>query len=211
MAKAAAKTAEERKRQIVTEFRRGEILEAAAKVFGDKGFEGTRMDDIAAEAGLAKATVYVYFDSKDEIYEATVEQALKEITALTEEQIALAKDFAGRLRAFVTVRLSYWREKHLLYRVISSMNREMLDRKRSLKWRKPAVDDLITLFREAAERKEIPQQNFEAAAWALMDMIRGIHERRIARYEDSPEGEIEQLMGFMLRALGYEPGLRKSR
>jgi AcrR family transcriptional regulator len=89
-----AKTGKDRKRQVVLEFRRSEILSAATKVFGSKGFEGTRMEDIAAEADLAKGTVYVYFQSKDEIYEAVVEQVLAEILALTELQVALATDFA---------------------------------------------------------------------------------------------------------------------
>src|SRR6266567_8671848 len=87
-----AKTGKDRKRQVVAEFRRSEILSAATKVFGSKGFEGTRMDDIAEEADLAKGTVYIYFQSKDEIYEAVVEQVVTEIVALTAEQVALATD-----------------------------------------------------------------------------------------------------------------------
>jgi AcrR family transcriptional regulator len=196
-----ARTAEDRKRQLVAEFRRGEILDAATRVFGTKGFDGTRVDDIAAEAKLAKATVYAYFDSKDEIYEAAVEQALAEIRLLTEEQVAKAADFPGKLRAFIAVRLSYWHEKQPLYRVISSVNHEMKNRRRRLKWQRVAVDYLLHMFTEAAERGEIPQQDFEAAAWALMDMIRGIHERRIVQQEQSPEEEIRRLTGFTLRAL----------
>ena len=197
-----ARTAEDRKRQLVAEFRRAEILTAATRVFGAKGFDGTRVDDIAAEAGLAKATVYAYFNSKDEIYEAAVEQALAEIRVLTEEQVAKAPDFPGRLRAFIAVRLSYWHEKQPLYRVISSVNHEMKNRRRRLKWQRVAVDYLLQMFTEAAVRGEIPQQDFEAAAWALMDMIRGIHERRILQQEHSPEEEIRRLTGFTLRALG---------
>jgi AcrR family transcriptional regulator len=207
-----AKTGKDRKRQVVLEFRRSEILSAATKVFGSKGFEGTRMEDIAAEADLAKGTVYVYFHSKDEIYEAVVEQVLAEILALTEQQVALATDFAGRLRAFIAARLSYWQEKQLLYRVLSSLNREVQNRKRSLKWKRQAVDYLTALFSDAAERGEIPKQDFEAAAWALMDMIHGLQERRMIHglqerrmihHEHSPEEEVRNLTGFTLRALSY--------
>jgi AcrR family transcriptional regulator len=196
-----ARTAEDRKRQLVAEFRRGEILDAATRVFGAKGFDGTRVDDIAAEAGLAKATVYAYFNSKDEIYEAAVEQALAEIRALTEEQVAKAADFPGKLRAFIAVRLSYWHEKLPLYRVISSVNHEMKNRRRRLKWQRVAVDYLLHMFTEAAGRGEIPRQDFEAAAWALMDMIRGIHERKMIQQNHEPEEEISRLAGFTLRAL----------
>jgi len=198
-----ARTVKDRKRQVVVEFRRSEILSAARKVFGSKGFEGTRMDDIAAEADLAKGTVYVYFQSKDEIYEAVVEQVVAEILSLTEQQVALARDFAGRLRAYIAVRLSYWREKQSLYRVISSLSREVQNRKLILRCLRQVVDHLIAMLSDAAERGEIPEQDFEAAAWALMDMIRGLQERRMIHQEHSPEEEVRNLTGFMLRALGY--------
>lgn len=197
-----AKKAEARKRQVVTEFRRAEILEAATKVFGAKGFEGTRMDDIAAEAGLAKATVYVYFESKDEIYVQAVEQALADLAALTEEHVAAAADFAGKVKAFITVRLSFWKEKQVLYRVITSLNREIPDRRRSLRWQKQTVDYLVSMFSAAAERGEIEARHLEASAWALMDIVRGINERRIVNYERSSEEEVDFVTTLMLRALG---------
>lgn len=44
------------------------ILEAAERVFVERGFHHTRMDDIAEAAELAKGTLYYYFKSKDEIF-----------------------------------------------------------------------------------------------------------------------------------------------
>lgn len=202
-----AKTADARKKLVVTEFRRSEILLAATKVFGAKGYDGTRMDDIAEEAGMAKATVYVYFRSKDEIYVQVVEQALEELTALTEQHVAAARDFAGKLNAVIAVRLSYWREKQTLYRVISSLSHEIPNRKRSLKWQKQAVDYLVSLFSAAAESGEIERQDFEAPAWAVMDMIRGISGRGIVHYERSSEEEVRFLTEFILKALGCRPGV----
>ncbi|MGK7876780.1 MAG: TetR/AcrR family transcriptional regulator [Xenococcaceae cyanobacterium] len=43
------------------------IVEASLQVFGRKGFQGTRMSDIAQEAGIGKGTIYEYFDSKEEL------------------------------------------------------------------------------------------------------------------------------------------------
>ncbi|QHS51818.1 TetR/AcrR family transcriptional regulator [Edaphobacter sp. 12200R-103] len=198
-----AKKTDERRRQVMTEFRRSEILEAATKVFGAKGYEGTRVDDIAAEAGLAKATVYVYFESKDEIYQETVEQALAELAELTDRHVAAEQDFAGKVRAFISVRISFWKEKQALYHVISSLNREMPNRRRSLNWQKKTVDYLTVMFSTAAERGEIEGRNLEASAWALMDIVRGINERRIVNYGRSSEEEIDFVTTLVLRALGW--------
>ncbi|MCA2222057.1 TetR/AcrR family transcriptional regulator [Nonomuraea aurantiaca] len=53
--------------------RRKEILTAAVRVFARKGFAATRIDDIAAEAGIAKGSVYLYYDSRDALLEAAFE------------------------------------------------------------------------------------------------------------------------------------------
>lgn len=58
------------KKQALTEFHRGSILAAAERLFAEKGIEKTTMDDIARVAEYSKATLYVYFQSKEEIVNA---------------------------------------------------------------------------------------------------------------------------------------------
>ena len=55
------------------EARRGEILDAALRVFGQYGFRRTSMDDIAREAGIAKGTIYLSFAGKEEVFQALSE------------------------------------------------------------------------------------------------------------------------------------------
>jgi AcrR family transcriptional regulator len=49
-----------------------EIIEAAADVFAEKGFAASRLDEIAARAGVTKGTLYLYFDTKEALFEAVV-------------------------------------------------------------------------------------------------------------------------------------------
>jgi TetR/AcrR family transcriptional regulator, cholesterol catabolism regulator len=53
-----------------------ELLQIAAEVLWTRGFYGTRLDDIAAEAGISKGSLYHYFESKDEIFERLVANIL---------------------------------------------------------------------------------------------------------------------------------------
>ena len=55
------------KTDIVGDFRRAQILDAARESFARDGLAGTTVDGIARRAGLAKGTVYLYFKSKDEV------------------------------------------------------------------------------------------------------------------------------------------------
>jgi AcrR family transcriptional regulator len=58
------------------EARPAELLEAALDTFRDRGFAATRMEDIATRAGVSKGTVYLYYPSKQAIFEALVRETL---------------------------------------------------------------------------------------------------------------------------------------
>ena len=77
------------------EARPGEIAAAALEVFAEKGFAATRLEDIAARAGVSKGTAYLYFDSKEALFKAAVEAAM--LPAL-EAAEALAGDTARPAR-----------------------------------------------------------------------------------------------------------------
>jgi TetR/AcrR family fatty acid metabolism transcriptional regulator len=53
-----------------------QVLEAARRCFGRHGYRKTSMDEVAAEAGVAKGTVYLYCRSKDDLFVAAVEREL---------------------------------------------------------------------------------------------------------------------------------------
>src|SRR6187397_845893 len=56
--------------------RPGENLEAALALFVEKGFAATRLDDVAARAGLSKAAIYLYFKDKTALFQGVVRQAI---------------------------------------------------------------------------------------------------------------------------------------
>ena len=201
----------DRKQKIVAEFRRSEILSAATKVFGNKGFEATRMEEIAKAAKLAKGTLYLYFDSKDAIYQATVRQALTELATLTEEQVRKEPTFAGKIAAFIRIRVAFWDEQQSLYRVILSLSREGQYRKRSIAWQRETVLYLQEIFADGAKAGEIPEQDFLGAAWAMMDTIRGSSERRTYTEGRSTEDDTKFLTDFLLRALQIKVPLAQQK
>ncbi len=69
-----------------------ELIEAALQAFARKGFAGTKMDDIAELAGVAKGTVYLYFETKDALFEAVVRE---NISPLFERLDVMTDDVPG--------------------------------------------------------------------------------------------------------------------
>ena len=58
------------------ESRPNELLEAALNCFVERGYAATRLEDVAARAGVSKGTLYLYFSSKDELFKAVVRSNL---------------------------------------------------------------------------------------------------------------------------------------
>ncbi len=65
-----------------------EILDAAARVFGERGFAAARLDDVAAEAGVTKGTIYLYYKSKQELLKAVVRHFIIDQVSGRERDIA---------------------------------------------------------------------------------------------------------------------------
>ena len=64
--------------QQIRDERKGQIIEAALRVFARRGIIGTKMSMIASEAGISAGLLYRYFDSKDELFTKLVQQAVDE-------------------------------------------------------------------------------------------------------------------------------------
>jgi hypothetical protein len=134
-----------------------------------------------------------------------MEQALAKLHALTEEHIQNQQGFAGKLAAFIAVRIAFWQEQQQLYRVILSIGREGPQKKRSIGWQRQAVMYLEAIFAEAVKAGEIPEQDLAAAAWTTMDAIRGVNERRVYSEGRSTEDDSTFLTRFLLAAMQARP------
>ena len=87
-------------RPNVSEERTRQIIEAATLVFAQKGFDRATMDDIAAAAGINKATIYLYFKNKDALIIAIAEQIFALELADLQRACELPGAAAQRLGAF---------------------------------------------------------------------------------------------------------------
>ena len=83
------------------EARPGELLEAALDLFVEKGYAATKVDEVAARAGVSKGTLFLYFPSKEELFKAVVrenisgrfiewDQTLADFTGTSSEMLQFA-------------------------------------------------------------------------------------------------------------------------
>ncbi|WP_237706756.1 TetR/AcrR family transcriptional regulator [Kribbella flavida] len=72
--------------------REREILDAAERIFGDRGYQGTSMDEIAAEVGVSKPLIYQYYGSKDGLFLACLSRLRAQLLDAVSEAVLAAPD-----------------------------------------------------------------------------------------------------------------------
>jgi AcrR family transcriptional regulator len=105
------------KTDVVSEFRRDEILDAAHRVFAGRGFREATVDHIAEAAGVAKGTVYLYFKSKDDLYWAALHRGLDRLHAQTRAALEAADSVHDKLRAFVETKVRFFEDHREFFRI----------------------------------------------------------------------------------------------
>jgi AcrR family transcriptional regulator len=152
-------------RRLPTEERRATIIEAAGGLFGERGYDATRLDDIATAAGVTKPILYRHFDSKKQLYLALLARHSDDLASFA-AMIPQRGTVEERLRPVLELWLDYV-EAH------------------SYAWK--------MLFRDTGGGPEIAAFRLEVHAQAravLAGIIASMSEARIPRREVEPTAEL---------------------
>ncbi|WP_373897200.1 TetR/AcrR family transcriptional regulator [Haloimpatiens sp. FM7315] len=82
------------------------IFESGVKVFSEKGFTGATMDEIAANAGLVKGTLYYHFKSKQEIFDYIISEGISIIKDEVQEAVKREKNYISKIRELCRIQLN---------------------------------------------------------------------------------------------------------
>jgi AcrR family transcriptional regulator len=191
------------KQQVVSEFRRTEIMNAARSIFARKGFARGIINEIAQEAGLAKGTVYLYFASKKDLYRAVLDYDMEFLTRATLERIDAATDLEEKIKAFVLVRLENADANREFFKIMDTEPGGIsFTRSQYRNWLREPVLHLTSAIETASRQGQIRPVPAERTAWAIADMTRGAIQRRLLGAANSPPGEdAEFLVEFAWAAL----------
>jgi AcrR family transcriptional regulator len=91
----------EHREQAIREAKRNLILDAARKVFAEKGYHDTRLEEIASEAGFSKASLYNYYRDKEDIYLHLAGRELERLIQQLEQQNDPSRPTIDNLEAMV--------------------------------------------------------------------------------------------------------------
>ena len=200
------------KQQVVSEFRRTEIIDAARTVFARHGFALGIMDEIAKEAGIAKGTIYLYFRSKTEVYKAVLAHDMKALKNSTLERIDAAAGLRGKIGAFTLAPLENADVRKEFFRIMDSEQRSLtMTRSQYRDWLREPVLRLAAAIEQASRKGEIRRVPAEKIAWLIADMTRGTIQRRLMEQSETPPEEDSRfLLNFIWPSLALRPDSSES-
>jgi len=95
---------------------KGRIIKSAIKLFANKGFHETKVEDIAVESGVAKGTIYLYFKSKEEIMESSLDFIFSE--AINSYNVPDNLDFYESIKMIVENNFRFISENMDFYKML---------------------------------------------------------------------------------------------
>jgi AcrR family transcriptional regulator len=172
------------KEDVVTAYRHSAFVQAAMRVFGEYGFERATMDRIAQEAQVAKGTIYLYYKSKQAIYDAALRSGFADLDERTWREIEGAATLREMIAAFIKSRADYfWAHPDFFRMYVAAVASHMIEGESALADVQAMLDDqtrrLEQLVQRAIVRREIRRVDSAATAVAIFDLTRGLVARRL--------------------------------
>jgi AcrR family transcriptional regulator len=187
------------RKEVLTEFRMAELLEAARRVFAEKGFHDSTVDAIAEAAGVAKGTVYLYYRSKRAVYWAALEQGITDLHGKIRTHLAQEDTLENKIRAYITIRIGYFEKNRDFFKIYfsefgSAFTHPAQVRKRFGELYLRQARELEEVLREGIKRKVIRGVPTDTAALAISDLTRGVITQRLLGWS---KGDVQSDIRFV--------------
>ncbi len=180
--------------------KREKIITAAGKVFGRFGFKEARMEKVANEACMGKSSLYYYFISKEELFEAVVE---REAEYLKNEIINATREITDpykRMKVYVISRMKAFNKSINLYTAVKTNYLDHLpfiDKVRA-KYDKEEMKMVEAILKDGVKNNRFKLVNTELATIAIVTAIKGLEYTIVIKEgEYELEQQVEQLLMFL--------------
>lgn len=171
-----------------------QIFASAIEIFSDRGFEKAKMDEIAQKANVAKGTIYYHFRSKEELFEALMQDGLDRLFDRVERAIQPFHTPTERLQAWLQAHLDFFIEngklaKLLLNEVFGTQKRQQQLRQRIREY----IEMIARILEEGQKQHQLHFQYpietataiFGAASVAVLQKLYSVEEKTFNKDETS--------------------------
>ena len=207
--------AKENREQIIRDAKSSLILDAARKVFAEKGFHETRLDDIAAQAGFSKAALYNYYSDKESLFLSLANRDFDHLFEAIQNNLDPKAKFLDNLQRILNTVFTFFGE-HFAF-LLATTNFRQPENETAGKIREcheklfcqfkkkysQAFDVFVEVLKEGKRRGEIQYDLDEKIiSQYLVSLLRGIFiDWKAQGKKGESDREIKQLISFLTGGL----------
>jgi len=199
------------KKEIVAAFRTREILDAARRLMEQKGADALIMDEIAQAAGVAKGTIYLYFQSKDELIQALLSQMGEAIAHDLEAILARPDPPREKLRQVATLLLNYVDQESALFPVylrelVRSKSGRGTPRSSLQEWEERIVGLITRIFAEGIAAKQFMPADPRLLTFLLKGLVRAVGYYQMTRDQgDTSREALPAVLTLLFSGIVIQP------
>ena len=208
-----------KRKELLLSFRTSALLEATRKVIAGGGFDDVTMERVAAEAGMAKGGIYLYFRNKDDLILSAIEEIASEIVQRIEARVDVEATPWAKLCQTIRAQLEIMEAQKDLLRVLLLDRRLLRDSpggkqaRRLLKYRERHEGRIKNLLDEGIKQRTFRAMDPGLAAFYINEMtISTAGRRMLGRSAHSLGRDAENLigfLGFLLRKSARQSGVSR--
>ncbi len=175
------------------EARPGEILEAALDLFAEKGFAATKLTEVAKRAGVSKGTVYLYFESKEALFQALVKEVVLPHIEQSEHTV---DEYEGATADLMFGLMQFWLDNVIHTKVCGIPKLIIAEAKNFPDIARFYVDNVVArgtalverILQRGVDRGEFAVKDVSHSARAVMApmIFAAIWEQSLAPFDDRP-------------------------
>ena len=157
---------------------RNSIIEVATETFGRYGFRKTTMDEIAMAARKGKSSLYYYFKSKEEVFQAVVEREASVLFSRIENQVKEQADAREKFKAYVLVRMKGLRDFVNYYDALKNDFLSKIDFIETIRGRHDQKEQafIAAILKEGIKEGQFRELNVDLTARTVVIALRGLEE-----------------------------------
>lgn len=148
------------------------IFETSMKLFAEKGYDATSIEEITSVVGVAKGTLYYHFSSKEEIFEFLVEEGVKLLKNSIEIKTENLENSLDKIKAIVLIQIKVLvKYENFMKMVLSEIWGESSRAKKCQKYVFEYIEMIEKIVEDGIKKKEIMDANPNAIASGIFSFV----------------------------------------
>jgi len=156
--------------------KRERILEAGLALFANEPYQAVTMDRVAEAAGVAKGTLYLYFQSKEDLYLGILNDGMERMAREYQAAVDPNADVTARLKGAIRLSIEFYDQRRDLLRLMMTEEPRMAEARNRLReeWRDRGVRFFSSLLEEGIRSGAFHIEDPRLATYSIMGSIRSV-------------------------------------